>query len=52
MNSDLALAHVLADHADQISMKRFGALDLKIDTKPDPLLLVMPIPVLSKKLES
>ena len=35
MNSDLALAHVLADHADQISMKRFGALDLKIDTKPD-----------------
>jgi histidinol-phosphatase len=32
---DLALAHVLADTADSISMTRFRALDLRIDTKPD-----------------
>ncbi|HEV7754559.1 MAG TPA: histidinol-phosphatase [Mycobacteriales bacterium] len=32
---DLALAHVLADTADSISMARFKALDLRIDTKPD-----------------
>ncbi|HEY0487839.1 MAG TPA: histidinol-phosphatase [Mycobacteriales bacterium] len=32
---DLALAHVLADTADSISMARFRALDLRIDTKPD-----------------
>jgi histidinol-phosphatase len=32
---DLALAHVLADTADSISMARFKALDLRVDTKPD-----------------
>jgi histidinol-phosphatase len=32
---DLALALRLADAADAISMRRFGALDLAIDTKPD-----------------
>ena len=34
-NDDLRLAHVLADNADSLSMDRFGALDLQIDTKPD-----------------
>jgi histidinol-phosphatase len=32
---DLRLAHVLADNADNLSMDRFGALDLRVDTKPD-----------------
>jgi histidinol-phosphatase len=32
---DLALAHVLADTADSISVARFRALDLRIDAKPD-----------------
>ena len=32
---DLALAHLLADTADSISMARFRALDLKVDRKPD-----------------
>jgi histidinol-phosphatase len=32
---DLALAHVLADTADAITMARFKALDLRIDSKPD-----------------
>jgi histidinol-phosphatase len=32
---DLALAHVLADTADAISMARFRALDLKVEEKPD-----------------
>ena len=32
---DLALAHLLADTADSISMARFRALDLKVDSKPD-----------------
>ncbi|WP_163509338.1 histidinol-phosphatase [Fodinicola acaciae] len=32
---DLALAHVLADTADSISMSRFKALDLRVDSKPD-----------------
>ncbi|MBA9007499.1 MULTISPECIES: histidinol-phosphatase [Thermomonospora] len=32
---DLRLAHVLADAADDITTKRFRALDLRIDTKPD-----------------
>src|SRR3712207_3212119 len=29
------LAHVLADQADSISLDRFRALDLQVDTKPD-----------------
>ncbi|WP_127497798.1 histidinol-phosphatase [Actinoplanes solisilvae] len=32
---DLALAHLLADTADSISMSRFRALDLKVESKPD-----------------
>ena len=33
--SDLALAQQLADAADEISLARFRALDLKVETKPD-----------------
>ena len=32
---DLSLALALADRADSITMARYGALDLRIDTKPD-----------------
>ena len=32
---DLRFAHVLADAADDITIKRFRALDLSVDTKPD-----------------
>jgi len=32
---DLALALMLADRADLLTTTRFGALDLRIDTKPD-----------------
>ena len=32
---DLRLAHVLADAADNLSMDRFGAIDLQVSTKPD-----------------
>ena len=32
---DLEFTHKLADAADKISMARFGAMDLKIETKPD-----------------
>ncbi|MFV2198326.1 histidinol-phosphatase [Nocardiopsis sp. LOL_012] len=34
-DDDLRLAHVLADAADDIALKRFRALDLEVDTKPD-----------------
>jgi len=34
-NDDLRLAHVLADNADAITMKRFKAQDLRVSTKPD-----------------
>ena len=33
--SDLALAHELADSADAITLARFGALDLHVSSKPD-----------------
>ncbi|SCL19039.1 histidinol-phosphatase [Micromonospora nigra] len=33
--ADLALAHQLADAADAISMARFRALDLRVESKPD-----------------
>jgi len=33
--ADLALAQALADAADQISLARFMALDLNVETKPD-----------------
>ncbi len=32
---DLRLAHLLADDADATSSRRFQALDLRVDTKPD-----------------
>lgn len=32
---DLRLAHLLADDADAVSTRRFQALDLRVDTKPD-----------------
>lgn len=32
---DVRLAHVLADTADNLSMDRFGAIDLEVSTKPD-----------------
>jgi histidinol-phosphatase len=32
---DLALAHLLADIADSISLDRYQSLDLVITTKPD-----------------
>jgi histidinol-phosphatase len=34
-SDDVRLAHVLADNADNLSMDRFGAVDLAISTKPD-----------------
>src|SRR5260370_6344667 len=34
-DEDLAFAHVLADNADDITTRRFRALDLRVDTKPD-----------------
>jgi len=33
--SDLALALRIADEADAITRARFGALDLRVDDKPD-----------------
>ena len=33
--ADLELASTLADRADKITVARFGALDLRVDTKPD-----------------
>ncbi len=32
---DLAVALTLADQADAVTVARFGALDLQVDTKPD-----------------
>ena len=34
-HDDVRLAHVLADNADNLSMDRFGAIDLQVSTKPD-----------------
>ncbi|MEV7616448.1 histidinol-phosphatase [Streptomyces sp. NPDC089799] len=34
-DDDLRLAHALADAADAVTMARFRALDLKVETKPD-----------------
>lgn len=33
--NDLVLAHELADAADAVTMDRFGAQDLRVETKPD-----------------
>ena len=35
VRADLAVALELAKRADAITVDRFGALDLRIDTKPD-----------------
>ncbi|MCL1838626.1 MAG: histidinol phosphatase [Propionibacteriaceae bacterium] len=35
LTEDLRLAHLLADQADAITMARFKALDLRVDSKPD-----------------
>ena len=35
VRNDVALALQLADDADALTMERFGALDLHVDTKPD-----------------
>ncbi|MEV4382087.1 histidinol-phosphatase [Streptosporangium amethystogenes subsp. fukuiense] len=34
-NDDLRLAHVMADAADDLTMRRFKALDLRVENKPD-----------------
>lgn len=34
-DDDLRLAHVLADKADDTTMRRFRSLDLRVDNKPD-----------------
>ncbi|WP_309082059.1 histidinol-phosphatase [Zhihengliuella sp.] len=34
-NDDLRLAHVMADNVDSVTMDRFKALDLSVETKPD-----------------
>ncbi|MEU4835330.1 histidinol-phosphatase [Streptosporangium sp. NPDC023615] len=34
-NDDLRLAHVMADAADDLTMRRFKAMDLRVETKPD-----------------
>ncbi len=34
-DGDLGFSHVLADAADDITMRRFRALDLQVDSKPD-----------------
>ncbi|MGL5405622.1 MAG: inositol monophosphatase family protein [Propionibacteriaceae bacterium] len=39
LHDDLRLAHLLADNADAVSMSRFKAHDLRIDTKPDMTLV-------------
>ncbi len=44
---DLDFCQKLADFADEISMARFGALDLKIETKPD----LTPVSDADKKVE-
>ena len=44
---DLDFCQKLADKADEISMARFGALDLIIETKPD----LTPVSDADKKVE-
>lgn len=34
-DDDLRLAHVMADQVDSVTMSRFKALDLRVETKPD-----------------
>jgi len=35
MSSDLEFAASLADLADRLALERFGAADLRVETKPD-----------------
>ncbi|HVA61710.1 MAG TPA: histidinol-phosphatase [Mycobacteriales bacterium] len=35
LEQDLDLAHALADEADEITLRRFQAVDLRVETKPD-----------------
>ena len=35
MHADVKFAHALADAADAVTLARFGALDLRVETKPD-----------------
>ena len=35
MSDDLAVALALADQADAVTLDRFGAVDLQVETKPD-----------------
>ena len=35
MREDLAFAHELADAADAVTLPRFRAANLRVDTKPD-----------------
>ena len=34
-SDDLRFAHVLADAADDVTMRRFRAIDLRVEAKPD-----------------
>jgi histidinol-phosphatase len=34
-HDDLKFVLALADHADAVTLAPFGALDLRVDTKPD-----------------
>ena len=34
-DDDLRLAHVIADQVDSLTMSRFKAQDLRVETKPD-----------------
>ena len=34
-DDDLSVALSLADQADAVTLARFGAVDLRVDTKPD-----------------
>jgi histidinol-phosphatase len=35
LHADVKFAHLLADAADAVTLARFGALDLRVETKPD-----------------
>jgi hypothetical protein len=41
--NDLTFALALADRADAMTLARFGALDLRVDTKPDLTPVTEPI---------
>jgi histidinol-phosphatase len=35
VSDDISLALRMADEADELTLARFGALDLRVETKPD-----------------